>query len=120
MGLDLRILPQYSRKCDFSLDIIELHRESNLFEIIDDLEKDKGKEVPREGISSFTGENDKYEGLCYGNTIETAYGDIMKGVMADELKNVLANYKTKSWKNRAFIAFLNEMPDDLEIWLYWH
>jgi|GEM_PF-4691002 len=44
----------------------------------------------------------------------------MKGVLCKDLKSVLAGYKTDSWKNKGFIAFLNELPNDLEIWLYWH
>jgi len=120
MGMDLSILPQYSQNADFSHDLIDLHRDSDLFERVDKLENEKGKEVPRKGIHSFIGSSETFEGPCYGPTIETPYGDIMKGVLAGELKEVLADYKTESWKNKAFIAFLNELPDDLEIWLYWH
>lgn len=117
MGMDLRVLPQYSQNADFAHDLIGLHRDSELFERVGKLESEKGKEVPREGIYTFIG---KFEEPCYGTTTKTPYGYVMKGVLAGELKEVLADYKTESWKNKAFIAFLNELPDDLEIWLYWH
>jgi hypothetical protein len=120
MGMDLRILPQYSQNADFAHDLIDLHRDSDLFEHVAKLENEQGKEIPRKGIYSFTGKDETFEGSCYGSTIETAYDDVMKGVLAGELKEVLADYKTESWKNKAFIAFLNELPNDLEIWLYWH
>lgn len=120
MGMDLRILPQYSQNANFSHDIIDLHRDYELFVRIDKLESEKGKEVLTKGIQSFTGRCKEFEEYCYGKTIKTPYGNIMKGVLAGELKEVLADYKTESWKNKAFIAFLNELPDDLEIWLYWH
>jgi hypothetical protein len=111
MGMDLWILPQYSQNADFALDLIDLHRDPDLFERVGKLENEKGKEVPRKGIHSFTGRDE---------TFETPYGDVMKGVLAGELKEVLADYKTESWKNKAFIAFLNELPNNLEIWLYWY
>ena len=120
MGIDLRILPQYSQNADFAHDLIGLHRDSDLFERVDKLENEKGKEVPRKGIRSFTGGDKESEEPRYSTTIETPYGDVMKGVLAGELKEVLADYKTESWKNKAFLAFLNELPNDLEIWLYWH
>ncbi len=118
--MDFRILPQYSQNANFAHDLIDLHRDSDLFERVGKLEDKKGKEVPRRGIRSFTGRDETFEGHCYGTTIETPYGDVMKGVLAIELKEILANYITESWKNRAFIAFLNKLPNDLEIWLYWH
>ena len=119
MGKDLIILPQYSQNADFAYDLIYLHRNSDLFERVGKLENEKGKEVPRKGIYSFAVRDDTSEEPCYGTTIETPYGDVMKGVLVGELKEVLVDYKTESWKNRAFIAFLNELPNDLEIWLYW-
>ena len=120
MGVDLRILPQYSQNADFSHDIIDLHRDSDMFELISELENKTGREVPRKGINTFSGQDDKFKETCYGKTTTTPYGYLMKCVLAKELKSVLADYKTDSWKNKGFIAFLNELPEELEIWLYWH
>jgi hypothetical protein len=120
MGLDLTILPQYDYNADFSHDLISLHRDSDLFDLIKEIENKIGVEVPEKGIYSYTGKNKTFDGICYGKTIKKPCGYVMKSVLAGELKKVLANYKTKSWKNKAFIAFLNEMPDNLEVWLYWH
>lgn len=120
MGLDLKILPQYNQNTDFSHDIISLHRDSDLFEIISELEDKTGKEVPKEGIYTYSGESQGFDEPCYGATINTGYGRRMKSVLAKDLKNILLDYKSSSWKNEAFIAFLNELPDKLPIWLYWH
>jgi hypothetical protein len=119
MGVDLRLLPQYSQNADFAHDILECDRDYYMFDIISEAEKQNGRQVPRNGINTFTarGKNDE---MCYGKTIETPYGGEMNSVQARKLKKVLANYKTNSWRNKAVIAFLNEIPDELEIWLYWH
>lgn len=119
MGLDLNILPQFNQKSDFSLDVIKIHRDYELFDIIKKLEKTNGRNVSNNGISSYLGTSEESEENCYGDTTKTPYGDIIKGVQAGKMKEVLSDFKTDSWKNKAFIAFLNELPDDLEIWLYW-
>lgn len=120
MGLDLRILPQYSNQSDFSHDVIGLHRDYDLFEIINNLENEKGVKAPNTGIGSFCGTSKKIEGSCYGDTIDTPYGERICSVMSKDLKDALSNYNTESWKNKAFLAFINELPNDLMIWLYWH
>jgi hypothetical protein len=89
MGVDLRILPQYSQNADFSHDIIDLHRDSDMFELISELENKTGREVPRKGINTFSGQDDKFKETCYGKTTTTPYGYLMKGVLAKELKSVL-------------------------------
>lgn len=120
MGLNLRILPQFIKNANIAHDIIEFGEDSKLFEKIIKLEDKKGRDVPRKGIHSFSGSDENFEGHCYGKTIETPYGEIMKSVLVSELNKVLADYKTEGWRNKAVIAFLSELPNDLEIWLYWH
>ncbi len=103
MAKDLKIFPEYSEKSIFSTDVIELDRDNKLFEIIEELEAKKGKKVP------------KNEGKFPINP----YGNPILGVLVGDLKLAISNYKTDSWKNKAVIAFLNELPNDLTIWLYW-
>lgn len=119
MGMDLRILPQYSQNADFAHDTIECARDYDLFSIIEKVEKENGREIPRKGITTFVARG-KDDESCYGKTFETPYGDVIKGVQNKKLKKALANYKPEHWRNKAVISFLNELPDDLEIWLYWH
>lgn len=115
MGIDLRILPKYSENADFAHDVIELDRDYEFFDIIQNLEKTNGREVGRNGITSWVG-----DGEAYGKTHETPYGDAIKGVQAKKLKKAISTYKVDSWRNKAFIAWLGEVPDELEIYLYWH
>ncbi len=120
MGVDLRVLPQYAKEADFSHCLIELARCEQLFDLISKLENEKGIEVPEKGIYSFSGKDESFEETCYGRTIKTPYGDVMKGVLVRDLKKALIDFKTPYWRNRAFISFLREMPNDLIIWLFWH
>ena len=120
MSLDLRLLPQYNQNADFSHDIIGLQIDEELTAIMQNLEKTGGREVPRRGINSFIGEEEGYEGNCYGKTTTTPYGEVMIGVLAKEMKKALIGYKPEGWKNKAALAFVNHLPDELEIWLYWH
>ena len=119
MGMALRLLPQYSKNADFAHDILECDPDYDMFGIISEAEKQNGRQVPRNGINSFSGRlaNNK---LGYGKTIETPYGDEMNSVQAKKLKEVLTTYNPKGWRNKAIIAFLNELPDELEVWLYWY
>ena len=119
MGIDLTLLPQYSRTADFSRDLIHCARDSKMFEIIGKLEKETGREIGRKGISTYIATNKDGE-PCYGKTFKTPYGDIIKGVESKKLKEVLVEYKPCDWRNKAVISFLNELPHDLEVWLYWH
>lgn len=118
MGMDLRLLPQYGQNVDFSHDILECDRDDKMFDIIRNAEKQNGRLVPRNGIYSFSSTDGN--NTCYGKTIKTSYGEEMNSVQVRELQKVLMDFKTDSWRNKAIIAFLNELPDELEIWLYWH
>jgi len=118
MSVDLRLLPQYDKNADFSHDVLSCDRDYEMFELIRELEKSNGRQVKKGGINTFVAFNG--ENCHYGKTEDTAYGLVMIGVQVKKLKEVLSEYVSESWKNKAIIAFINELPDDLEIWLYWH
>jgi len=119
MGLDLRILPQYAIGADFSHDILECDGDTEMFDFIKNVEKRNGRKVPRNGINSFSGTGEDGE-HCYGQTIQTAYGEDMISVQAGELSDALIDYQSESWRNRAVISFIKELPKELEVFLYWH
>ncbi len=120
MGLDLKILPKHiSAYLYFSHDVITLQRDYKLFDIIQNIEDRYGRKVHRDGLYSYVGKVEGYDDTCYGKTTETSYGKIMKGILAKELKEGLKNYKTSSWKNKSFISFLKELPDEIELFLFW-
>ena len=130
MGIDLSILPQYSENADFSHDVIQLHRDYELFEVFETLQNARGRTIGKDSyIWSFLGrdEEGEFEEYCYGKLRDNPYGNPLVNVLASDLKKALkeSDYLKKnplglSWKNRAAIAYINELPDDLPIWLFWH
>lgn len=120
MGMDLTLLPAYNQRVDFSHDLLDFHRDYELFDKITEKSKQFGIQVKEGGIYSFYSRNDDYEEPHYGSTEDDPYGDKLKYITANHLKDSVKDFKTDSWKNRAIIAFINELPDDLQVYLYWH
>ena len=120
MGLDLTLLPFYSEDMEipFSHDVIQLSRNYELFDIINAVEKQFGRDVP-ENFTSYVSRDDKYEDIHYGITATTSYGDSLKYVKAKDLWKVMG-FENLSWRNKAVIAYLRELPENLNIALYWH
>ena len=120
MGLDLKLLPQHTKTADFSDDIISFHRESRLIELIQECELVYGIKVLPYRFTSYLGDpkNDEDE-RGYGHTNTTAYGEHLQAVYAKHLKGEINGYKADSWRNRAIIAFINELPDDILVYLFW-
>ena len=118
MGINLTLLPQYSKNDEFSLDVLECHRDSDMFSIIKEVEKNNGSQIVNV-ISTYVAINKKGK-MRYGKTKQTLNGKNIYSVRACALKKALAEYKTKNWRNKAVISFLNEMPNDLEVWLFWN
>lgn len=121
MGLDLKLLPQWrvSPVCDFSHDVIWMARDGELFDLIEKVEREVGVAVDKVGIYSYVATLPNGES-GYGRTVETPYGKRMKSVTAKQLKDSLVDYVADDWKNEAGIAYVNALPDDLLIWLYWN
>ncbi len=113
MSLELTILPQYLQFRSFSHDVIRLFFELQLFEIIKSLVNTVGR--PIKEIDCYLGENG------YGSLKEDPCGNPIKGVQAQQLKQSLNKVSSTDWhwRNKAFLAYLNELPDDLELWIHW-
>ena len=122
MGMDLQILPLYNQRCDFSHDLLGFHRDYDIFNEIEEIEKELGIEISDEGINTYVSRNEEeYEDSHYGKTLNTPYGNKLKYVLAEHLKKAINPfYEKSSWKNKAIIAFVNELPDDLPVYLYWN
>jgi len=120
MGLDLRLLPAYTQNADWmSHDILGLDRDDDILNAVFEFEKKHGIEVKRGGFKSFLSREDGGE-TKYGSTETTPYGDRIKSVLAIELSKVFESVEISGWKNKAIVAFVKELPDDLPIYLYWH
>jgi intein-encoded DNA endonuclease-like protein len=115
MGLNLKLIPQQKVDSYESNTIIDLKQDYVLFKIIKEIEIKSGIPIPKTGIETWIGDNND----AYGTTKTTPFDDVIKGVFAKDLNKALESYKTKVWKNKAAIAFLKELPKNLQIWLYW-
>ena len=123
MGLDLTLLPFDSPEgCprDFSHTLLPLGRDRELFEEIARVETEFGRDVP-ERFHSYRGRDAAGE-ACYGETLQTNYGDRLRYVRVKHLlhqKNhprFCAGYP----ENRAILAWLKESDPELRIALFWH
>lgn len=119
MGVSVKLLPQFSKGADFSDMVLNIDTNGNFISALKEIENNRGREVQNGGIHSHFGADMNYEGLCYGETYFTPYGKVMKGIQAKDILPALDELNLDYWKNRAIIAFLKELPPNLEIWLYW-
>lgn len=122
MGLDLKLLPIFSRMRDamwYSHSVIELQRKSELFEKILEVEKKVGILVPPD-FNSYLSRGEGNEEPHYGKTCWTPYGDPVKYVkVKDLLKFQYCDDVIYNFLNRAVWAYLKELPKDTRIALFW-
>ena len=121
MGVDLALLPFYSPRMDdgdfcFSRVVIALKWRKNLWAEILEIEDSAGLNVPDDFISFLSCED-----THYGKTPETPYGDNLKYVFARDLKNLASHEGVlDNYKNRAAWAYLEQVPDELKVALFWY
>lgn len=117
MGVDLRLLPFDCDQGDFAFShtILELGRDYDLHNEIRKLRK---MPVPQT-FTSFSGRAEGYEDTCYGVTNETPYGEPLEWVLAGELCAIKLS-KDAPYKERAIWAYLQHLPPQTKVALYWH
>ncbi|HEC63818.1 MAG TPA: hypothetical protein ENI23_00825 [bacterium] len=118
MGIDLILLPidHYDQNWGFSHTLLSVDRSSDLFDIIRKL---PSFDVPGK-FSSFTSKDDKYEEPHYGNTIEDCYGEKIKFVEIKKLLNLKDHPHIKDgYHNSAIWAYLEKLPENMKIALFW-
>lgn len=106
MGVDLRFLPYYDpdESCYFSHDIIDLERRAELWDVIFDIEKRKGRDVLETFVSYCSLDGD-YTESHYGKTPETPYGEHLRWVYAKELKPLVSHPAvTDNYKRHGHIS----------------
>jgi hypothetical protein len=123
MGLDLQLLPNDSDSPDrvpYSHTVLNCTRREDLFDAISKIEEEHGEEVP-EYFPTYVCRNDEeYEETHYGNTQETPYGDKLLLVKVKHIKRLASHQGViDNWKNRAIWAYLEQMPDTLDVALMW-
>lgn len=116
MGLDLTLLPYHNEYIDFSNTVLDLHKNSEL--------QDKIETLPMLDVSnefySHMSRDEKHESH-FGLTIEDNYGDRVKYTTVKELLKIKDFVDSQeSFKNKAAWAYLNELPSNTKVALYWH
>lgn len=119
MSVNLKILPQYDDESNFSRDVLQLVHEYDLFDLIVSLEHGEGDTISRP-FGSHVGSKSAFERYCYGDTEKSAFDDTIKEIVAIEFKVAIQEYKSEYWRNRAVLAFIKQLPDNIRLWLYWH
>lgn len=121
MGVDLRLLPfnrpaSPQRQWQDSSHVLSVERRSSLWGAIEEIQAQHGQPLP-EGFHSYEG--DGRDG--YGTTVEDAYGSKVVYVFAQHLKPLRTREEVVTDPmNRAIWAFIEALPDDWPIALYWH
>ena len=118
MALDLKLLPYFlggkNDECNHSQSIIEMSINRELFDKIMIIEDISGRNVKPDFHSYLstdwkTGEN------CYGETIETPYGEKLKFVKAEHLQKIFKEGEN----NLPEHAYILALDPDHKIALYW-
>lgn len=107
MGVDLKLLPFYMGKAAFSNDVISVQRN---YDVFDQIKKLSAMKVPNEfnGLVSMGGD---YEEQHWGKVVEDKYGDIVKYVIAKDLKTINISGPAG--------AYVKAMEDEHKIALFW-
>lgn len=115
MGLDLRLLPFDADRDDlhFSHTILGCARDYDLFDAVHDVASERGLVVPSD-FWTFLGMRGGEHG--YAVTTETPYGDPLRYVLAGDLKPLTA---LAHRCNEAVWAYINALPDETKVALYW-
>lgn len=118
MGVDLTFMPSLSEdRLSEAHDLISVERSSGLWP---DIKRLVSKELEKP-ISCFYARNAQGKICYYGETDTDPYGGKLCWVKAAQLKMLrLHPAVTDNWKNRAVWAYLEQMPDNWPVVLYWH
>ena len=111
MGVDLRIIPAYHGNADFSCTALECSRDYNFFDHLKLIQEKHGRDVSRKGFTGYMGDNFKKQD-------EDAYGNVLQSVQAKNLKRL--DLFNDCPTNRAVLAYIKQLDDDHECFLYWH
>lgn len=116
MGVDLSLMPLIGQNFWTSHELILLERDRDLWE---EFIKVRAIEIPQP-LSCFVSILENKE-RGYGYLSDDPYGNPLKFTTAKELKKLRTHKNVQChWKNRAIWAYLEHIPDDWQIILYWH
>ena len=116
MGVELTFMPLWSPKSDLAHDMIDIGKNYELFALIEALPS----KTIEEPIWCFrarlpNGEN------TYGQLEEDPYGKRLNTVTSTDLLSIKNHPSVNDyWRVRAAWAYIDAMPEDWPIVLYWH
>lgn len=88
-------------------------------ELAEELKKIPAPQVPK-NFRSYLGTDEEYDGPRYGATQETPYGEPLKYVRVGQLNPFRFHEIVRADPNKKAIwAFLNELPGNTKVALYW-
>lgn len=114
MGVDLRLLPFDHDNGTFAYSHTILNFDGS-YEFYDRINKLPQMPVPPD-FTSFCGRSKKHDDTCYGETVETPYGEPVKFALAGDLAKVKLDGR---WQE-ATQAYLKRLPPEAKVALYWH
>lgn len=118
MGVDLTLMPLMSKEIDrlpLSRELIEIERRRELWDDINAL-----PQKPLEKLGCYKA-YDKEGNTCYGDATETPYGEPITYTTAGDLLSLSDHPAVQdNWKNIAVWAYLEKIPRDWPVALYWH
>jgi hypothetical protein len=115
MGVDLTLMPLIGKDYWAAHTQIDLGRNNDLW---DRLMNMPTQEIPKP-LCCYKAHNG--EGATYGDVDKSPYGERLTfATVADLLKFKDCKEVQDDWENRAAWAYLEHMPPDWKIVLYWH
>lgn len=121
MSLQLTICPSAFKGRESTYSLLAFTMRNNELNPIKLLDETRGRDVGKQGVwTHFADGKTEDDERIYGPTFETPYGKPIRNVLCGELVETMEKMNIQGWNDKAIYAYLKELPDDLEIWLYWH
>lgn len=117
MGVDLTLMPLLAKDYWCAHELIRVERDRSLWGPIDALPQ---TDVP-EPLHCYLAKHPHDGETSYGSIATTPYGDPIKYTTAGDLVGLKSEQGVRdNWKNRAVWAYLEQMPPEWQIALWWH
>jgi len=123
MSIELKLLPVCICRGGFSFsqEIIILERDSELYDIIQELQDEFGNDVTDE-FNTYLCKDDDFKESHYGNTQIDSFGDPIKTLKIGQLLSsmeLIDQLKISHKKNIAVLKYLENLDPNTRIALYW-
>lgn len=124
MGKDLYFIPEARKNENVSFTCLRAHRTSSLFDEISHVENAVGVEVDPGGVECFLApifdSHRNFLGSGWGSLEFSNYNDNrLKYLFAHHLKKLFGDVELDNFNNRAIASYINELPNDTRIFLFW-